>query len=449
MQSRRAFIKQSLAVSLGFSGLSSYLAWGRALENPLYAAGDNWLELPPGFTARVISRMGDPMTDGLLVPGRADGMAAFVSAGNVVVIRNHENSAGDLPASPFGRDGQLLSKVSPGDLYDYGMGRPSLGGTTNFVFDESRQVITRQFLSLAGTNRNCAGGPTPWNSWISCEEDTTNRGGTAAKNHGYNFEVSAHATQLVPPVPLVAMGRFNHEAVCVDPATGIVYQTEDRADGLIYRFIPNRPGNLAAGGRLEALAVRGAKSFDTRNWNAAALPVGKPLEVEWVALRDIDTPDDDLRLRGAAGGAAVFARGEGMWFGNREVFFACTNGGLRKAGQVFKYTPSAHEGTPEAVRQPGKLVLFAEPNNKDILKYCDNLTVSPWGDVVFVEDSNNACMRGITPEGTIYNIARNTGSASELAGVCFSPSGKTLFVNIQDEGLTYAITGPWHTLARG
>jgi secreted PhoX family phosphatase len=450
MQSRRDFVRQSLAVSLGFAGLSTYLAWGRAADNPLYAAGEeNWIELPPGFSAKLISRMGDTMDDGLLVPGRADGMAAFSVDGRVVVIRNHENSTGDLEASPFGKDGRLLSKVSAGDLYDFGFGRrPSLGGTTTFVFDETRQTITRQFLSLAGTNRNCAGGLTPWNTWISCEEDTTNAGGSVAKNHGYNFEVSASNGKLAVPVPLTAMGRFNHEAVCVDPDTGIVYQTEDRGDGLIYRFIPNRPGNLTAGGRLEALAVRGAKTFDTRNWEAAALPVGKPVDVEWIALSQIDTPDDDLRLRGAALGAAVFARGEGMWFGNREVFFACTNGGLRKSGQVFKYIPSAHEGTQHESRQPGKLVLFAEPNNKDLLKYCDNLTVAPWGDVVFVEDSSNACLRGITPEGTIYNIGRNVGSSSELAGVCFSPSGKTLFVNIQDQGLTYAITGPWHALKK-
>ena len=163
-------------------------------------------------------------------------------------------------------------------------------------------------------------------------------------------------------------------------------------------------------------------------------------------MSDVDVPEDDLRLRGYAQGAARFARGEGMWFGNNEVYFACTNGGREKAGQIFKYIPSPEEGTALEKTQPGRLVLFAEPNNTQILRYSDNLTISPWGDVVFVEDCDTAHMRGITPQGTIYNIARNIGSRSELAGVCFSPSGKTLFVNIQDQGLTYAVTGPWQSL---
>lgn len=115
-------------------------------------------------------------------------------------------------------------------------------------------------------------------------------------------------------------------------------------------------------------------------------------------------------------------------------------------GQVFKYVPSEFEGTAEEAENPGKLVLFAEPNDQEILKYCDNLTVAPWGDLVFVEDDKDSYMRGITPEGKIYNIARNIGSQSEMAGVCFSPSGKTLFVNVQKDGLTFAIVGPWEKL---
>jgi secreted PhoX family phosphatase len=113
---------------------------------------------------------------------------------------------------------------------------------------------------------------------------------------------------------------------------------------------------------------------------------------------------------------------------------------------VFKYVPGKDEGKANEKDLPGKLTLFAEPNNTDILKYCDNLTVAPWGDVILVEDSKDAYLRGITPAGKIYNIGRNIGSDSELAGPCFSPSGKTLFVNIQGDGLTLAITGPWEQL---
>jgi secreted PhoX family phosphatase len=242
------------------------------------------------------------------------------------------------------------------------------------------------------------------------------------------------------------MGRFNHEAVCVDPRTGIVYLTEDRHDSLIYRFIPRVKRKLERGGILQALCVRAQKGYDTRNWEGQYLKPGEALETEWITLSNVDVPEDDLRLRGYEQGAARFARGEGMWFGNNEVYFACTNGGREKAGQIFKYIPSQQEGKPLEKSNPGRLVLFAEPNNTEILRYSDNLTVSPWGDVVFVEDNNTAHMRGITPQGTIYNIARNIGSRSELAGVCFSPSGKTLFVNIQDQGLTYAVTGPWQSL---
>lgn len=242
------------------------------------------------------------------------------------------------------------------------------------------------------------------------------------------------------------MGRFNHEAVSVDPATGIVYQTEDASDGLIYRYIPTRPGKLHEGGILQALAIRKAKSFDTRNWETSNLSVGQSLDVEWITLVDVDSEVDDLRHRGYAQGAALFARGEGMWYGNKEIFFACTNGGNKKTGQVFKYIPGGKEGAKDETESPGKLMLFAEPNDRDILKFCDNLTVAPWGDVILVEDATDSYMRGITPDGKIYNIARNIGSSSEMAGVCFSPSGKTLFVNIQEQGLTLAVVGPWRQL---
>jgi hypothetical protein len=448
MNPRRSFIKQCFAVSAGFAGMSAFLT------NPSEASpidfrlvADNWLELPIGFSAKIISRWGDTMSDGFKVPGRADGMAAFNVGNKVVLIRNHENSPSPTKYAAFGENMQLLSKLDRKNFFDFGYGiTPGLGGTTTVVFNEDRQVVERQFLSLAGTYRNCAGGPTPWNSWITCEEDTTAKGEVAENYHGYNFEIPASANGLIEPIPIKAMGRFNHEAVCVHPASGIVYQTEDAYDSLIYRYIPNVPGKLHQGGELQALSIKGRKSLDTRNWNDQTLKVGESLDVTWISLKDVDTTQDDLRLRGYAMGAAMFARGEGMWFGNNEVYFACTNGGVNKSGQVFKYIPSLKEGTAEEKDQSGKLVLFAEPNNTNILKYCDNLTVSPWGDIILVEDSKDAYMRGITPQGGIYNIGRNIGSSSELAGACFSPSGKTMFVNIQEEGLTFAITGPWNSL---
>jgi secreted PhoX family phosphatase len=344
---------------------------------------------------------------------------------------------------------RLFSKVTKADLFDYGFGKtPGLGGTTTMIYNEEKQIVEDQFLSLTGTYRNCAGGPTPWNSWITCEEDTAPKSDVAETFHGYNFEIPAANQKLLAPVPLKDMGRFNHEAVCVDPSTGIVYQTEDSHDSLIYRFLPKEPGRLHMGGTLQALGIKEQKSLDTRNWSVDLIKVGDSLDVEWITLTDVDSDVDDLRLRGHRMGAALFARGEGMWFGNKEVYFACTNGGKKKAGQVFKYIPSPKEGSRDESESPGKLMLFAEPNDTAILKYCDNLTVSPWGDIILVEDTSDAYIRGITPTGKIYTIGRNTGSTSELAGVCFSPSGKTLFVNIQEQGLTFAITGPWHKLRK-
>jgi secreted PhoX family phosphatase len=448
MRSRRDFIKQSLAVSAGFAGLSQFLTHqSRAADTAMNPVIEKWLELPERFNAKIISTWGDKMSDGFFVPGRADGMAAFLVKGKIVLIRNHENSPTPTKYSPYGEDMALFGKVNKGNVFDYGFGKtPGLGGTTTLIYNEERQIVEEQFLSLTGTYRNCAGGPTPWNSWITCEEDTAPKSAVAETFHGYNFEIPATNKKLLTPVPLKEMGRFNHEAVCVDPSTGIVYQTEDAHDGLIYRFLPKTPGKLNKGGVLQALAIRGQKSFDTRNWTSDLIKVGDSLDVEWITLTNVDPDVDDLRLRGHAQGAALFARGEGMWFGNKEVYFACTNGGKKKSGQVFKYIPSAKEGSNDENITSGKLVLFAEPNDTAILKYCDNLTVSPWGDVILVEDTSDAYIRGITPEGKIYDIGRNIGSTSELAGVCFSPSGKTLFVNIQEQGLTFAITGPWGQL---
>jgi len=167
------------------------------------------------------------------------------------------------------------------------------------------------------------------------------------------------------------------------------------------------------------------------------------MPIEWMNLRGID--QDDLRFRGHATGAARFARGEGMWFGNHAVYFACTNGGPAKKGQIWKYVPSPFEGTPEENSRSGSLELFVEPNDGNIIENADNLTVAPWGDLVVCEDSDgDNYLLGITPKGDIYKMGRNAVSESELAGATFSPDGSTLFMNIQHDGLTLAITGPWN-----
>ncbi|MBX2814811.1 MAG: DUF839 domain-containing protein [Saprospiraceae bacterium] len=457
---RRQFLRHQVAVSLGFVGLSHFalgcktdqlvdlaVGYGPLLKDP---AGI--LDLPAGFTYKIISKMGEMMEDGFHVPGAADGMAAFSGPnGEVIIVRNHELSP-DSKAGPFGAENELLEKTNPDSLYDFGYGKvPCLGGTTTLVYDQTAQAVQSQYLSLVGTIRNCAGGSTPWGTWISCEENTTIGHPEIEKAHGYNFEVPATVEgSIAPPVPLRAMGRFNHEAVCVDPRTSIVYQTEDRKDGLIYRFIPDVPGNLAEGGRLQALALVDHEGFDTRNWKtlkSEKMEVGKNYSTRWIDLDDVEAPEDDLRIRGNQDGAARFARGEGIWFGEGELYFACTNGGHLGHGQVFKYTPSPAEGTAEEGSNPGQLSLFIEPNNTALLKSCDNLTIGPSGHLVLCEDRGNPRLIGVSPQGEIYHVGENVGYNSEFAGACFSADGRDLFVNIQGPGLTIAIRGPWGDVA--
>lgn len=458
--SRRNFMKTLGAVSLGFSGLQSFAKTG-LLETssshqllkgygPLIDKGI--LKLPAAFSYKIIAEKGTMMDDGLLLPGRGDGMGAFEGKdGKVILIRNHENSSTDLIESPFGKDNALCSTINPKSIFDSGFGRmPHLGGTTTSVYNEQTQNVEKVFMSLAGTARNCAGGITPWGSWLTCEEYVCAKDEKNEKNHGYVFEVPAsEKIRLKYPVPIRAMGRFNHEAVAVDPRTGIVYLTEDRGNGLFYRFIPKIKGELHKGGQLQALAFVWKSGMDTRNWETQKVNPQTKYAVKWVDLEDIDTDADDLRIRGHQQGAAIFARGEGIWFGKGELYFACTSGGRIHTGQIFKYQPSQYEGTSKEKisKHYPRLELFAEPNNTQLLKYCDNLTVAPWGDIVFCEDGKKGTrIFGITPKGNFYQIAENIGFDSEFAGVCFSPSGKTLFVNIQKPGLTLAITGSWENM---
>ena len=299
-----------------------------------------------------------------------------------------------------------------------------------------------QRLTLAGTSTNCCGGPTPWGSWLSCEETLeTPADADVTKPHGWVFEVPATATGLVDPVPLKAMGRFDHEAVCVDPRTGIVYLTEDDNAGLFYRFIPTTPGRLAQGGRLQAMAWKGSPSADTRNQDARAWAVGDWREVDWIDLEDVESPNGDLATRGHAAGAALVARGEGVWWGDGEMYFTATSGGPIRRGQILRLVPGVNGAAD-------RLQLFVESADERTLNMGDNITVAPWGHLVVCEDNYSDTLRnhlkGVTPDGRVYTIARNVFAGNaEFAGACFSPDGQVLFVNIMYPGMTLAIRGPW------
>ncbi|MBD2449307.1 DUF839 domain-containing protein [Nostoc sp. FACHB-152] len=416
-------------------------------------SGETLLALPPGFNYRVLSVTGQTMSDGTIVPAGHDGMAAFPGPRNTtILVRNHE--LGESSENP----------VVGSPRYSRG----AQGGTTTLLVGPNRELI-KDFASLAGTIRNCAGGPTPWGSWISCEETfstTTNPGTSETINHGYNFEVVADENSgLVTPVPLTDMGRFSHEAVAVDPNTGDVYETEDRGDSCFYRFEPNvkptKPGDLAKGGTLYALKIKDQFAVNTSNnpnlgGQVGRITVGKPLKVEWVKV-DNPNPTTEgsrrgVRFQAQDKGAAIFYRGEGAWYDNGLIYFIATQGGppafdsTRGNGQVWVYNIAAQELT---------LLIEASPSG-EILDEPDNITVAPFGDLFLCEDGGGEqYVVGVNQKGELYQFAKNVLFANntdpekedfvdnEFAGACFSPDGQTLFVNIQTPGLTFAIWGPW------
>jgi secreted PhoX family phosphatase len=454
--SRIQFLKQSGAISAGFSGLHllDNILNGQKVDiasaaepfGSLKSDPNEIFDLPKDFSYEIISRFGDRMDDGFQVPHRPDGMATFPGPdGETILIRNHEVSAGRKgDESAFGKNYRMASQLDSDLIYDAGKNNnPAQGGTTTLVYDTQNQQVVRQFLSLSGTIRNCAGGPTPWGTWLSCEEIVFRSNERYAKDHGYVFEVKATSKPHVSkPQPIKAMGRFNHEAVAVDPNSNVIYLTEDDSEGLLYRFIPNTPEKLLDGGTLQALMVEYQPSLDSRNWDEQTVAKNRSMSVEWIDLEDID--DEDMRYRGFEAGATRFARGEGMWYGNDAIYFACTNGGANKKGQIWKYTPSVNEATDSEQYMPGKLELFIEPNDGEIIENVDNLTVAPWGDLIACEDGpGEHYLLGVTPKGEVYKLGKNAVSKSELAGAVFSPDGSTLFMNIQHDGLTLAITGPW------
>lgn len=466
--SRRSFLHHGQAAGLFYAaatlgGIKAVAATTQ--RQGLISDSANLLDLPAGFSYSIISRTGEPMTDGFRRPGRPDGMACFADPANpdrCILMRNHENWPDTDEGSPFDANDNLLSQLGDGLLFDRKPDdSPFFGGVTKTLYDMRSGTLVEDHLVLTGTAGNCAGGATSWGSWLSCEESAVTAPRNAQRNHGWVFETPSSATGVIVPVPLTAMGRFAHEAVAIDPDTGIAYLTEDSGTGLFYRFLPDTPGELHRGGRLQALAIQNHPSALTNNWprdwggpGLGYIDQGQSFAIDWIDLDDVESPNGDLAERGHAAGAAQFYRGEGMDFARRpdgngsDIYFTCTQGGTQRSGQVWRYRPSASEGQSEEAGSPGSLTLIYESPGADTLDMCDNLVVAPWGDLILCEDGRgDQYLRGLTPAGEIYDFARNAHpDRSEFCGACFSPDGQTMFVNIQTPGITLAIKGPWERL---
>jgi uncharacterized protein len=453
LMGRRAFGAPAITSPYGPIGAVADLETGLPL-----------LRLPEGFRYRSFSWTGDIMSDGVACPNLHDGMAV------VDEERGHDDDCDD----DHGEQGERRDRDDDDEDRHGGHGRsrrlilvrnhetavgapyvndPSItylndgaGGTTNIVFDARTGRWMKDWSSLAGTVRNCAGAVTPWGTWITCEE-------TDVEEHGWSFEVGAKKGD---PTPLKDMGRFSHEAGMVDDRTGYVYQTEDGdADpgSGFYKFVPNRRGKLSRGGRLFMLKVRNQPNVNL----GVSYPVGTTWDVEWVRIDDPTAATLSCFRQGAAKGAARFDRLEGAWWGDRTGYFLSTNGGVAREGQVFEYNPR---------RETLKLI-YEAPTAADV-DNPDNITVTPRGGLLLCEDASGnsgaggARLVGLTLDGETFTfglnninlttaqiasagktVAPGNYTGAEWAGACYSPEGKWLFVNIQSPGITFAITGPW------
>lgn len=447
---RRGFFKGSLAAAaatvLPFEMLGARNAVAAALPySPEYGplapvvdetTGLPLLNLPSGFTYKSYGWTRDVMSDGIPTPSSHDGMAVCgIDPNKIVLVRNHERSG-------------TTGSFAPGKVtYD----PVATGGTTNLTFNPRTGQWLSSSASLGGTLTNCAGGLTPWGTWLTCEETTagpqTNVNYT--KQHGWVFEVPAFGP--ANPQPLTGLGAFSHEAAAVDPVSGIVYLTEDATPSGFYRFIPDVKTRLAQGGKLQALKIVGESNKLLYGRSATGLiPNGTTFDVEWVDIADptkvysTGTSGNGVWKQGEAQGAAGIARGEGCWYGNGVIWFTSTSGGVVNQGQVWKYDPRA-ETLTMVYESPAAVTL----NNPD------NIAVSPRGSVILCEDGGRQPQRlqGLTFDGTLFPFCENnvilngfkgfTGNytGNEFAGATFY--NEWLFVNIQTPGITFAITGPW------
>ena len=424
------------------------------------------------------------MDDGEPVPARHDGMALVPGASDdeLVLLRNHENLFDRFVGNPKDvptYDSSVNQVERDGETVPVLCG----GGVSGVVLKNGEYSHTVPLLG--GTAFNCAGGPTPWGSWLTCEEMILTSQQlpdlkTPMQPHGYVFEVPAPHQGKASAVPIKDMGRFRHEAVAVDPATNAVYLTEDNGptSGL-YRFDPTDAsggvGSYESGGKLSMLKVAG-----TDNVNLTPSERGTSVSIEWVEIEDPDKEPSGLAEvtdpaeyfrpvksgpyeQGEVQGGAQFGRLEGSWYYDGRIYFIDTSGGAAGAGSVWVLD----------ISEQTLAVLYASPKELEA-DAIDNITVNHVnGTVVVCEDGGgvnvddelvHGCrMLIVKPDGTVVSLAENNINLesspkelpfvaagdyrpSEWAGATFSPDGEILYANIQTPGVTFAISGPIHLL---
>jgi secreted PhoX family phosphatase len=434
-----AGLLDGLKVTLPAGGAAADTATS-AGYGPLQPDPAGLLDLPDGFSYEVVTQAGRPLEGqpSGVVPGRQDGTASFPGPDRgVYMVNNHER--GGSAAFP--------AVAAPDLTYDPG----AVGGTTTLRLDRHNHVQS-QYVSLAGTFNNCAGGAMPWDVWLTCEETEQLAGGQFTKNHGHVFEVSPYFPDANRnPEPLTALGRFAHEAVVADPVRGHLYLSEDASgpNGLLYRFtpnnLPNRLHSLRDGGTLEALWAPGAPDLSVFD------VIGTELGATWKPVPDPTGVPTSTRKQFASGEITRSRKLEGLWWGNGRAHIVCSFARLSDGsaaehdGQVWSYDPDRTTLTLEAFFPRNT---DPEGAGADVPDGPDNITVNPWGGLVIAEDGEGTQHLVSIVDGKPFLLARNALSRSEFTGVNCSPDRHTLFANIQDEGYVFAITGPFARLRR-
>jgi secreted PhoX family phosphatase len=420
---------------------------------PLIADPAGLLALPKGFSYKVITRTGvTTLESGESTPSNHDGTATFEGLRGATLIANNHELAGPRANWPH------PVPLTDGLVYD-----PAASGGVTIIEVEKHGAKVVEWVGVAGTATNCAGGSTPWGTWLTCEE-TEDKTGTNGftKDHGYVFEVDPYDRKANrDPKPVKALGRYAHEAVVVDPKSGHLYLTEDASgpNGLLYRWTP--PAGFHHGrGKLRTLAdnagkLQAFKCFDSGGQFvddlSRATKIGTVYGVDWIDVPDRDAKSTSVRKQFAAGEITRARKLEGMWWGDGGAYivssFARTESPVPHDGAVWFYDPKRRTLTL-------KVLLGVNPNPSvdGAFDGPDNITVSPYGGLVIAEDGEGVQhLFGALNDGRTYPIARNelnigTAAApeySEFTGVTFSPDGKTLFASIQTPGIMLAITGPW------